>query len=122
MKAYKPLQEAFKNLGQSTIEWHKFSRFPKTAETANSVLHRDAVVDASTLAYLAHCLGLSNRQIVALLDDYAKEVPKKAAEVTILKKLIAPVDLDRTESELIIKLRAVSDKQRQSIMQMVESL
>lgn len=122
MKSYKPLQDAFKKLDQSTVTWFKSAHFPKTMETANAVLYRDAVVDASTLAYLAHCLGLSNKETIAVLDEYAKEVPKKATEIIVLKKLIAPVDLGRAEQEMITKLRTVSDKQRKTIMQMVETL
>ncbi|KAB0668979.1 hypothetical protein F6V30_14170 [Oryzomonas sagensis] len=122
MKAYKPLQDAFRKMDTSTVHWHKTSKFPKTMETANAVLYRDAVVDASTLAYLAHCLGLSNAQVVAVLDQYAKDAPKKAAETAILKKLIAPIDLNRDEQDLIEKIRKLDDAKRKLVAEMVRSL
>jgi len=122
MKAYKPLQDAFRKLDQSTVSWCNSVRFPKTAETANSVFHRDAVVDASTLAYMAHCLDMTNVQIVSVLDAYAKEVPKKAAEVAALKKLINPVDLSTGEQNLINRFRSLDDSSRNLILDLLNKL
>jgi hypothetical protein len=122
MKSYKPLQDAFRKLDQSTIAWHKHARFPKTMETANGVLYRDTAVDASTLAYLACCLGFTNKQTVTLLEDYAKEVPKKALEVAVLKKLIVPLDLSSGEQDLIVQMRGLDDAKRRLILDMVEKL
>lgn len=122
MKAYKPLQEAFAALDQSTVTWHKRARFPKSMETANAVLYRNLPVDASTLAYLAYCLGLSNKQIVDVLNEYAIEVPKKAAEVAVLKKLIAPVTLSKTEQDFIDALRNLPDEKRVPIFALVGAL
>lgn len=122
MKSYKPLQDAFRKLNQSTVAWHKSARFPKTAETANSVLHREAVTDASTLAYLGHCLGMSNKQVVALLDDYALEVPQKAVEVAVLRKLIDPVEMNESEHRLVVKFRELDDNKKKIISDMVGAL
>lgn len=122
MKAYKPLQDAFNKLDQSTVSWHKSARFPKTMETANAVLYRDKPVDASTLAYLAHCLGLSNAQTIDILEEYAKEVPKKASEVAVLKKLIVPVDLNEAEQALVSQFRKLDDTKRKLVSGMVKSL
>ena len=122
MKSYKPLQAAFKKLDQSTVTWFKTARFPLTMETANSILYRDAVVAASTLAYLSHCLGMSNKQTVDILDAYANEVPKKAVEVAVLKKLIAPTELTREEQTLVESLRKLNDAKRKLVIDMVGSL
>lgn len=122
MKAYNPLQAAFSKLDKSTVEWHKSARFPKTMETANAILYRNAVVDASTLAYMAYCLDLSNADTIAVLDAYAKEVPKKAAEVAVLKRLIAPVSLSDSEQELITLLRKLPAEKRELVANMVRSL
>lgn len=122
MKSYKPLYDAFRKLNQSTVTWHKLARFPKTMETANSILYRDAIVDASTLAYMAHCLDISNKEIVNILDSYAKEVPKKAPEVAVLKKLIAPVDITADEQDMILRLRKLDATKRKLIDDMVRSL
>ena len=122
MKSYKTLQDAFNKLDQSRVAWHKSARFPKTMETANAVLYRNTVVDASTLCYLAHCLGLSNKQTIAILDEYAKEVPKKAAEVAVLRKLIAPVDLSASEQDLINVLRKLPDEKRYLVFALAGSL
>jgi hypothetical protein len=122
MKSYKPLQDAFRKLDQSTVSWFKSSRFPKTMETANTVLYRNAIVDGATLAYMAHCLGLSNKAIVGALEQYAVEVPKKAAEVAILKKLIAPVDITETEQKVISQMRNLDDAKRQLVVDMIAGL
>lgn len=122
MKAYKPLQEAFRKLDQSTVTWSKSARFPKTMETANAILYRDVTVDASTLAYMAHCLDIPNTDIITILDQYAKEVPKKAAEVAVLKKLIAPVDFSSSEVEMINQLRKLDDSKRKLVIEMVKGL
>ena len=122
MKSYEPLQKAFNKLDQSTVEWHRTARFPKTMETANSILYRNAVVDASTLAYMCHCLGLTNRQTVDVLEGYAKEVPKKAAEVAVLRKLIAPAEITKDDQTLIESLRGMDDTKRKLIFDMVRSL
>lgn len=119
MKSYKPIQEAFRKLDQTTTSWFKSARFPRTMETANAVLYRNAVIDASTLAYLAHCLGLSNKQIIEILENYAVEMPKKAAEVAILKKLITPVELSSNEQGLVEKMRLLDDAKRKIILDMV---
>jgi len=122
MKSYKPIQDAFKRLNTDIKSWHKHSGFPFSAETVAKIINRDLPVDASTLAYLAACLDMKNAEIGNLLAAYGKEYPAKAGECAIMIKLIAPSDLGRTEDDMIKKLRAVSDKQRKSIMQMVETL
>ena len=122
MKAYLPLQAKFRELNESTANWHKSSKFPKTPETANSILYRDAVVDASTLAYLAHCLGMTNKKIASILAEYALEVPKKADEVAVLMQLIAPVDLSKEEQAFIIRLRDLPTVKRQLVYDLVRSL
>lgn len=122
MKSYKMVQDAFKKLDQSTVTWFKTARFPKTMETANAVLYRDAVVDASTLVYLAHCLGLSNKQVIELLEGYAKEVPKKADEIAVLKKLIMPTELNKPEQALIDLIRKMPDDKRNLVYALASTL
>jgi len=122
MKSYKPLQDAFHKLDQSTVSWHKNSRFPKTMESANAVLYRNAVVDASTVAYLSHCLGLSNKQTIAVLDAFAVENPKKRNEVDVLKQLIAPVELTEQEQNLVGKYRSLAPAKRKIVDDMVNAL
>ena len=122
MKSFKPIQEAFRKLDTSTATWHKTARFPKSMETANSILYRDAAVDACTLAYMSQCLGLSNKATVSILEAYAAEVAKKAAEVAVLKKLIAPVDLTNEEQEVITRLRKLDDAKRHLVFNMIEGL
>ena len=120
MKSYKLIHEAFKKREQSTREWYKTSHFPKSEETANSILYRDAVVDASTLAYMAFCLDIPNGKIVDILDQYSKEQPKKAAEVEILKKLIAPTEIDKSEIEFLERFRKLDDSKRELVLRTIE--
>lgn len=122
MKSYKPLIDAFSKLDKSTAEWHKTARFPKSAETVNSILYRNAIVDASTLAYFAYCLGFSGKQVIDLLDNYAKEVPKKAVEVAALKKMIAPVDFNQDERAIIEKIRQLDEAKQRIVKDMVGAL
>ncbi len=122
MKAYKPLVDRFRKMNQTTPEWHKSARFPKTMETANSILYRDAIVDASTLAYMAYCLEFTNVETVTLLENYAKEVPKKAAEVAVLKRLINAVDWTKDEQQLVEKLRELSTTKKKLVFDLMKSL
>lgn len=122
MKAYKQIQDTFKRLDQSTKSWHKMARVPISEETVNAILYRDATVSAAALVYLAHALGISNKDIIDMVDQYAKEVPRKALEVSTLKKLIAPVDLIGAEQNLIARLRTLDEGKRQLVFNMVEEL
>ena len=122
MKSYKPIHDAFRKLNTTTVDWLKSVSFPKSQETANSIFYRDATVDASTLAYMAHCLNMSNTQIIALLDAYAKEVPKKAAEVAALKKLIAPVEMSNVEQIVVTYFRKLDDSKQALVLDLLLKL
>lgn len=122
MKSYKPIHDAFRRLNTSTIAWHKTAGFPKSAETANQILHRDMTVDASTLAYMAHCLDIPNDGIIKILEAYAKEVPAKTGEVAVLRALIVPVQISAEEQELINSLRKLDDSKRALVMDLVGKL
>lgn len=122
MKAYSPLRNAFKDSGMTTPGWCKSTRFPKSMETVNSIVYRDAIVDASTLAYFACCLELPNKKTVEILEQYALEVPKKQAEVNVLKRLIVNHDFTKEEQDLIHNLRSMDKDRRKLVYELVKKL
>ena len=122
MKSYLLIQKAFKKIDMTSDEWRKHSGFPKSTETVNSIIHRDAVVDACTLAYMSHGVGMTAKQTIDILDKYAEEVPRKAAEVAMLKQLIVPVDISAEEQYLLSKLRAMDSAKRTLVCDLVDKL
>jgi hypothetical protein len=122
MECYKELKKRFDKLDVTCREWHPKSGFPRSRETAQTILFRQDPVEPIAVVYLAHCLGYDNKQVVALLDQYVSERPEKAGEIKILRKLIAPVELSADEQTMIERMRKLPANKRQVFMEMLSTM
>lgn len=122
MKVYNQIRNKFLTLGQTTREWFSQSGFPGTAETINAILHRDAPTNPSTVVFLAHCLGFTNKELIALVDAYELERSEKSKECRLLRRIIAPVDITTDEQKHVNHLRKLDDKQRKLVFDMARNL
>lgn len=122
MKTYQPIRRKFLDLNVTTREWLPHSGFPKTAETVNAIIHRDAPADPQTVIFMAFCLGFASTEILDLLGLYLKERPDKAKEVAIFRKLIAPINISADEQDVITRLRRLTDQKRKLVTDLLDNL
>jgi len=123
IKAYRPLQEAYRKIDLSTEEWIRITKPPFTRETANKIVRRgDQAVNGVSLAFVSLFLGFKLKDIVEQLAAYGKELPAFAPECETLIEMISPVDLTKDEQAIIKTLRKKDAAKQKLISDMIKSL
>ena len=124
MKTYIPIRKRFDKLNISIRDWLRTAGFPMSRQTAQDVLsaYPPRPVDPISLAYLTLCLGYTNREVLAILEQYLLERPKELAKIKLLRRLIAPVELTAEEQTVLERLRKLPKGKRAAFVGMLSTL
>lgn len=108
------LAEKFKNSRYNTVkDWKTDTRCELSTETVSKVLLRGVEPGIPTFIIMAYRLGFTPVEISNAC---------KAAGDTTFYKLIAPIDLEAEDKEIIKQLRALPHEKKKLVMDLLNTL